>query len=98
MGAEAVLVAEASGGEFVATATIVTVDQSHHLCRTIPVIVLRDWPLAFRERKSDQFSRTGGRNVPVATSQRPLKIRKSARGTPGVFDLAVSTQKMEGSM
>lgn len=41
---------------------------------------------------------TGGRKVPVATSHRPLKMRKSARGAPGVFDFAVRTQKMEGSM
>lgn len=33
-----------------------------------------------------------------ATSQRGLKMRRSASGVPGVFDLAVSTQKMEGSM
>jgi hypothetical protein len=33
-----------------------------------------------------------------ATSQRGEKIRKSARGAVGSRDLAVSTQKMEGSM
>ena len=27
-----------------------------------------------------------------------LKIKKSARGVPGVFDFAVRTQKMDGSM
>jgi hypothetical protein len=33
-----------------------------------------------------------------ATSQRGLKIRKSASGAVGSWDLAVRTQKMEGSM
>lgn len=41
---------------------------------------------------------TGGRKVPFATSQRPLKMRKSAMGAPGVFDLAVRTQNIEGSI
>jgi len=33
-----------------------------------------------------------------ATSHRGEKIRKSARGAVGSLDLAVRTQKMEGSM
>ena len=36
--------------------------------------------------------------MPVATSHLPLKMRKSASGAPGVFDFAVKTQKIEGSM
>lgn len=35
--------------------------------------------------------------MPVATSQRGLKTAKSARATPGVFDLAVRTVKIDGS-
>lgn len=42
--------------------------------------------------------RTGGRYVWDATSQRGLKIKKSARGVPGVLDLTVKTQNIEGSM
>lgn len=34
----------------------------------------------------------------LATSQRGEKIKKSARGAVGSRDLAVRTQKMEGSM
>lgn len=41
---------------------------------------------------------TGGLNVWLAISHLGLKIRKSASGDPGDLDLAVSTQKMEGSM
>lgn len=41
---------------------------------------------------------TGGLNVCEATSHLGLKIRRSASGVPDVFDLAVSTQKMDGSM
>ena len=41
---------------------------------------------------------TGGRKVWLATSHRPLKMRKSTRGALGVFDFAVRTQKIEGSI
>jgi hypothetical protein len=41
---------------------------------------------------------TGGLKVFEATSHLGLKIKKSARGTPGALDFAVRTQKMEGSM
>lgn len=39
-----------------------------------------------------------GRNVRDATSQRGEKMSRSAKGAVGSRDLAVRTQKIEGSM
>ena len=95
--AEAVLETEPSGRELIAASSVISVDETHHLARTVPVIVLTAlrW---FNDIEQDVKRLTGGLNVPVATSHRPLKMRKSASGAPGVFDLAVRTQKIEGSM
>lgn len=99
VGAESGLVADRTRLERIASALIVTIDKSHKLGGSIAVEVLDTKEILSCVHVRNQVTaHTGGRNVCDATSQRGEKIKKSARGTPGVFDLAVRTQKIEGSM
>lgn len=83
--------------ERIRSAAVSSINQTHELRRAITVVVLQMSGVS-NGKKAMQMDHTGGLKVPVATSQRGLKIRKSARGVPRVFDFAVRTQKMDGSM
>jgi len=96
--AESRLVTCAAGGELVAPPAVLTIDQTHEFRRGVPMVVLAEVSFVRRGEELMGKKLTGGRYVSDATSQRGLKIKKSVRGVPGVFDLTVRTQNIEGSM
>ena len=101
--AESRLITARARQEFIRPPTIDPVNQTHELRRGIPVIILEKIKQALGKRSKKMQGRchkwlTGGLNVCDAISHLGLKIRKSASGVPGVFDFAVNTQKIDGSM
>lgn len=102
MRTETSLVACASRCKTVTATTILAIDKAHELGRSVAVIVLRnvDFQLDYNYaiKRTEWAKQTGGRKVWEAISHLGLKIKKSARGVPGVLDLAVRTQNIEGSM
>ena len=99
MRTEARLVAQRAGGEVVAAAPVHALHEPEDLGRGVPVEVLPGNLVSKLRCSAERVGlRTGGLNVPSATSQRSLKIAKSASATPVVLDGAVRTVKIEGSL
>ena len=99
MRAETSLIACSSRFKTITTTSIYAVKQAHELGSGVPVVILEQDQISASIIVNNQgMIRAGGRNVRDAISHLGLKINRSARGVPGVLDLAVSTQKIDGSM
>lgn len=84
MRTEAVLVAETPGRELVAAASVVPIDEPHHLRGAVPVVVLSSRPSAYGRSQSRKRKNTYGRTEgPVGDVPAPAEDEEVGEGRAG---------------
>ena len=100
MRTEPVLEAQSANLRIIRSTSVRSFHNSYNLDASVPMEVLHHDAIPLVTKRYSRIVyhvRTGGLNVPVATSHLSLNTAKSARAAPGVLDLAVRTVKTEGS-